>query len=101
MTAGSLPDHVQPQGVPPVPEQAVLGDAHPVQQWSVGLHVCCHLYSYLHHDPSGMPCFAAAAQTPYQLHAPTCLHSAVLLPLSKFFQCVVMSPHMMQLSSLT
>ncbi len=78
MNAGSLPDHVQPQGVPPVPEQTVLGDAHPVQQWSVGLHVCCHLYSYLHHDPSGMPCLPAAAQKPtncMHIHAFILLHS--------------------------
>ncbi len=106
MPAGSLPDHVQPQGVPSVPEQAVLGDAHPVQQWSVGLHVCCHLYSYLHHDPSGMPCSAAAALT-----RTNCMHLLAIIQLYSFLcqdpssvsLCLALSAerYVMQFSSLT
>ena len=73
MVAGTLPDHVQPQGVPAVPEQAVLGDAAAVQQWSLGLHVCRHLHPYLHYDSPGQhptqplftptACFSYAACT--------------------------------------
>ena len=51
--AGPLSDHVQLQGVPPVPEQAVLGNAHSVQQRCVVLHLCCHLHPYLHPHPPG------------------------------------------------
>ena len=53
IAAGSLPDHVQPQGFPPVPEEAVLGHADSVQQWCLVLPVCCYLHTHLHCHPPG------------------------------------------------
>lgn len=53
--------------MPPVPEQAVLGDAHSVQQRCLVVRVCCHLYSYLHHHPSGKPIPSALNMGPVNL----------------------------------
>ena len=51
--AGPLPDHVQSQGVPPVPAQAVLAHALHVLLRSVVLPGWSHLHTHIHHHPPG------------------------------------------------